>query len=58
VKAAAERITQAGLRPGSVVSRPVAGKLPGTVIDQRPAPGTLSARDGRVDLILARKPTQ
>jgi serine/threonine-protein kinase len=56
-KAAAERITQAGLRPGSVVSRAVAGKLPGTVIDQRPAPGTLSARDGRVDLILARKPT-
>jgi serine/threonine-protein kinase len=55
-RAAADRLNQAGLKLGAVISRPAPGKAVGSVIDQRPSPGTLSPRDGRVDLILARKP--
>ncbi len=53
---ARERLQAAGLAVGAITARGVANKPPGLVIEQRPASGTLSPRDGRVDLILSRKP--
>jgi serine/threonine-protein kinase len=54
---ARERLELAGLAVGSTSSRTVLGKPDGIVVEQRPAPGTLSSRGGRVDLILSRKAT-
>lgn len=53
---ARDRLEQAGLKAGAVTARMVPNRPAGLVIDQRPAPGTLSPRDGPVDLILSRKP--
>ena len=49
------RLEQAGLKVGGVTWRTAANKPEGMVIEQRPAPGTLSPGGGRVDLILSRK---
>jgi serine/threonine-protein kinase len=54
---ARERLQAAGLAIGAISARGIANKPPGLVIEQRPASGTLSPREGRVDLILSRKPT-
>lgn len=53
---ARDRLEQAGLKAGAVTWHTVPNRPAGLVIEQRPAPGTLSPRDGRVDLILSRKP--
>jgi serine/threonine-protein kinase len=52
---ASDRLEQAGLKLGAISSRPAANRPVGVVIEQRPAPGTLSPRDGRVDIIVSRK---
>ena len=52
---ARERLELAGLAVGSTSSRTVLGKPDGIVVEQQPAPGTLSSRGGKVDLILSRK---
>ena len=52
---ARERLELAGLTVGATSSRAVLGKPEGIVVEQRPAAGTLSSRNGRVDLILSRK---
>lgn len=44
-----------GLLIGSMSSRPSPGQPPGTVLEQRPTPGTRSGRGTRVDLIVAGK---
>jgi serine/threonine-protein kinase len=52
---ARERLEVAGLALGITSSRVTLGKPDGIVVEQRPSPGTLSPRGGRVDLILSRK---
>lgn len=49
-------IEAAGLHLGSSWSRPEPGATPGTVVEQRPAPGTLAAPESPVDLIFASRP--
>jgi serine/threonine-protein kinase len=52
---ARERLEVAGLTMGNTSSRVAIGRPEGVVVEQRPAPGTLSPRAGQVDLILSRK---
>jgi len=52
---ARERLEVAGLVLGEVTSRVVLGRPEGMVVEQRPGAGTLSTRNGRVDLVLSRK---
>lgn len=49
-------IEAAGLHLGSSWSRTEPGATPGTVVEQRPAAGTLAAPESPVDLIFARRP--
>jgi serine/threonine-protein kinase len=56
-EAARARLKQAGLSAGATIGRATPNRPEGLVVEQRPAPGTLSPQGGRVDLILSRKPT-
>lgn len=49
-------LADAGLVMGRVTTKVSTDRAEGAVLEQRPAAGTLSPRDGRVDLIIARKP--
>jgi len=49
-------IEAAGLRLGSSGSRTEPNATPGTVVEQRPAAGTLAAPESPVDLVFARRP--
>jgi len=51
-----DRLDQAGLRVGRVMTRPRDDVPAGTVVDQRPAAGTRSPMGGKVDLTFARRP--
>ncbi|HSC58508.1 MAG TPA: PASTA domain-containing protein [Gemmatimonadales bacterium] len=53
---ARDALFKVGLSVGRVTPQVAAGKVPGTVIGQRPAAGALAAKDGRVDLIVAKAP--
>jgi serine/threonine-protein kinase len=53
---ARDALFKIGLSVGRVTAQVAAGKVPGTVITQRPAAGALAAKDGRVDLIVAKAP--
>ena len=44
-----------GLTAGRVTTRNVPEGEAGLIIDQRPAPGTLSPKGGRVNLVFARR---
>lgn len=50
-----ERLGLAGLVAGRVTTRTVPGSEDGRIVDQRPAPGTLSPKGGRVNLVFARR---
>jgi serine/threonine-protein kinase len=50
---ARDRLEAVGLRVGRVSRREVRRGGRGVVLDQRPNPGTLSAKDGRVDLVVS-----
>lgn len=50
------RLEAAGLRVGGVTRRRTSDAAPGTIVEQRPAAGTLAAPETRVDLIVARSP--
>jgi serine/threonine-protein kinase len=52
---ARDQLKAAGLVVGSVSSRTAAGRPEGTVLEQRPAPGSRAGRGARVDLIVAGK---
>jgi serine/threonine-protein kinase len=49
------RLTEIGLGVGAVSTRAVSGRPEGTVLEQRPAAGTLTGRGTKVDLIVAGK---
>ena len=49
-----ERLEVVGLTAGRVTTRNVRDGTEGLIIDQRPAPGTLSPKGGRVNLVFAR----
>ncbi|NNG15453.1 MAG: PASTA domain-containing protein [Gemmatimonadales bacterium] len=49
-----ERLEIVGLTAGRVTTRSVLEGEAGLIIDQRPAPGTLSPKGGRVNLVFAR----
>lgn len=51
---ARQAIEAAGLRVGTITTRAARRQTPGRVLEQRPAAGTLSPRDGRINLILVR----
>ncbi|MEP6573050.1 MAG: PASTA domain-containing protein [Gemmatimonadota bacterium] len=51
------RLTQAGLSTGALMGRATPNRPEGLVIEQRPSPGSMSPRGGRVDLILSRRPS-
>ena len=51
------RLDEAGLRVGRVMSRPTRAFEPGRVVEQRPAPGTRAPMEGKVDLIFSREPS-
>lgn len=53
---ARDALFKIGLSVGRVTPQVAAGKVPGTVIAQRPNAGALAAKDGRVDLIIAKAP--
>lgn len=53
---AREALFKVGLSVGRVTPQVAVGKVPGTVILQRPSAGALAAKDGRVDLIVAKAP--
>ena len=53
---AREALFKVGLSVGRVAQQVAAGKVPGTVISQRPNPGAMAAKDGRVDLVIAKAP--
>jgi serine/threonine-protein kinase len=50
-----DRLEVVGLAAGRVTTRSVFGGETGVIIDQRPAPGTLSPKGGRVNLVFARR---
>lgn len=50
-----ERLKIVGLTAGRVTTRNVLEGEEGLIIDQRPAPGTLSPKGGRVNLVFARR---
>jgi serine/threonine-protein kinase len=52
---AKDRLSELGLVVGLVTTRAVSGRPDGTVLEQRPNPGTRSGRGTRVDLIVAGK---
>jgi eukaryotic-like serine/threonine-protein kinase len=52
---ARDRLEQAGLTVGGVSTRAARNTPEGVVIEQRPAPGTLTPKEGRVDLVLSRR---
>lgn len=52
---ARQALEAAGLRVGTIVSRPSRSQPAGTVLEQRPGANTLSPRGGRVDLIIVRQ---
>ncbi len=51
------RLELEGLRLGTVMRRRTADASPGTIVAQRPAPGTLASPGTVVDLVVARSPT-
>mgnify|MGYP001552555005 FL=1 len=53
---ARDALFKVGLSVGRVTPQVAAGKVPGTVIGQRPAAGAMAAKDGRIDLIVAKAP--
>jgi beta-lactam-binding protein with PASTA domain len=50
------RLEMEGLQLGTVTRRRTAEASPGTVIEQRPASGTLAASGTVVDIVVARSP--
>ena len=52
---ARDQLKAAGLVVGSISTRPAAGRPEGTVLEQRPEPGSRAGRGTRVDLIVAGK---
>ena len=50
---ARQRLEAAGLRVGSVTTRPARRGPTGVVVDQRPAGGTLAPHEGRVNLVIS-----
>ncbi|MFN2317592.1 MAG: PASTA domain-containing protein [Gemmatimonadales bacterium] len=51
---AQQALEAAGLRVGTIVSRPSQTQATGSVLEQRPGANTLSPRGGRIDLIIVR----
>jgi beta-lactam-binding protein with PASTA domain len=51
-----DRLAEAGLKVGRVMTRPTDSMDPGRVVEQRPAAGTRSPMEGKVDLIFSRTP--
>ncbi len=49
------RLGEIGLIVGSVTARPMPGRPEGSILDQKPAPGTRTGRGTRVDLIVVGK---
>jgi serine/threonine-protein kinase len=50
---ARERLESAGLRLGTITTRPDKRGQPGVVLEQRPAGGTLAPHEGRVSLVIS-----
>ena len=51
-----DRLAEAGLKVGRVMTRPTDTMEPGRVVEQRPGAGTRSPMEGKVDLIFSRAP--
>jgi len=54
-EAARQRIEMVGLTVGLVQTRPPGRARPGSILEQRPAPGVLLPRGARIDLIVAER---
>jgi len=53
-----DRLAEARLHVGRVMTRPTSAVGPGRVVEQRPASGTRAPLEGKVDLIFSRAPSQ
>ncbi len=51
-----DRLAEAGLKVGRVMTRPTNAMEPGRVVEQRPGAGTRSPMEGKVDLFFSRAP--